>query len=84
MFGESESAGVFLGRDLGHTRNYSEETANQIDEEVERFISEAMENAKRKISEHMDKLKIVAEYLIENEKVDGDKFLELIKDEETV
>ncbi len=84
MFGESESAGVFLGRDLGHTRNYSEETANQIDEEVERFISEAMENAKRKISEHMDKLKIVAEYLIENEKVDGDKFLELMKDEETV
>lgn len=81
MFGESESAGVFLGRDLGHTRNYSEETANQIDAEVERFISEAMDEAKKKISEHMDKLKVVAEYLIEFEKMDGDKFTELMKAE---
>ena len=80
MFGESESAGVFLGRDLGHTRNYSEETAGLIDSEVERIVTESFDIAKQKVSEHMDKLTVIAEYLIQNEKMDGKKFYELMGD----
>ena len=82
MFGESESAGVFLGRDLGHSRNYSEDTAALIDEEVSEIISSAFEEAKRKISGHMDQLARVAEYLIANEKMDGDTFRSLMEQAE--
>ena len=80
MFGESESAGVFLGRDLGHTRNYSEETAGLIDSEVERIVTEAFDVAKRKVGDHMDKLTVIAEYLIAHEKMDGKTFYELMGD----
>ena len=78
MFGESESAGVFLGRDLGHTRNYSEETAGLIDSEVERIVTEAFDVAKQKVGDHMDKLTVIAEYLIAHEKMDGKTFYELM------
>ena len=80
MFGESESAGVFLGRDLGHTRNYSEETAGLIDSEVERIVTEAFDVAKQKVGDHMDKLTVIAEYLIAHEKMDGKTFYELMGD----
>ncbi len=80
MFGESESAGIFLGRDLGHTRNYSEETAGLIDSEVERIVTESFEIAKQKVSEHMDKLECIAEYLIAHEKMDSKVFYELMGD----
>lgn len=80
MFGESESAGVFLGRDLGHTRNYSEETAGLIDSEVERIVTEAFAAAKQKVGDHMDKLTVIAEYLIAHEKMDGKTFYELMGD----
>ena len=79
MFGESESAGVFLGRDLGHSRNYSEDTAALIDEEVNAIIENAFEAAKKKISTHMDQLSRVAEYLIANEKMDGETFRGLME-----
>ena len=82
MFGESESAGVFLGRDLGHSRNYSEDTAALIDEEVGAIIENAFEEAKRKVSAHMDQLTRVAEYLIANEKMDGDTFRGLMEQSE--
>ncbi|MBP5303541.1 MAG: ATP-dependent zinc metalloprotease FtsH [Clostridia bacterium] len=80
LFGESETAGVFLGRDLGHSRNYSEETASKIDEEVERIINESLEIAKQKVSEHMDKLEKVASYLLEHEKLDADTFKQLMEE----
>ena len=79
MFGESESAGVFLGRDLGHSRNYSEDTAALIDEEVNAIIENAFEAAKEKISAHMAELSRVAEYLIANEKMDGETFRGLME-----
>lgn len=80
MFGESESAGVFLGRDLGHTRNYSEDTAGLIDSEVERIVTESFEIAKQKVGDHMDKLNIIAEYLIAHEKMDSKTFYEMMGD----
>ena len=72
---------VFLGKDYGHTRNYSEEIASEIDAEVRRIISEAHEQCKAILTEHLDELHLVAKYLIENEKIDGDDFEKLIHGE---
>ena len=72
---------VFLGKDYGHTRNYSEEIASEIDAEVRRIISEAHDQCKAILTEHLDELHLVAKYLIENEKIDGDDFEKLIHGE---
>ncbi|MBR6925566.1 MAG: ATP-dependent zinc metalloprotease FtsH [Oscillospiraceae bacterium] len=72
---------VFLGKDYGHTRNYSEEIASEIDAEVRRIISEAHEQCEAILREHIDELHLVAKYLIENEKIDGDDFEKLIHGE---
>ncbi len=72
---------VFLGKDYGHTRNYSEEIASEIDAEVRRIISEAHAQCEALLREHIDELHLVAKYLIENEKIDGDDFEKLIKGE---
>ena len=65
---------VFLGRDLAQTKNFSEETAAKIDEEVKRIIDEAYNKAKTILSNNMDKLSKVAQVLLEKEKIDGDEF----------
>ena len=65
---------VFLGRDLAQTKNYSEETAAMIDEEVKVIIDKAYNSAKEILSSHIDKLHIVAGILLEKEKIDGEEF----------
>ena len=65
---------VFLGRDLAQTKNYSEETAALIDEEVKRIIDGAYNAAKQILSANIDKLHIVAGILLEREKIDGEEF----------
>lgn len=79
MFGSSESNEVFLGRDFGHTRNYSEEVAAQIDEEINAIITQSYQETTRKLTEHMDKLHAVAQYLFQNEKMDGEQFAALME-----
>ncbi len=79
MFGEPESAGVFLGRDLGHSRNYSEKVAAEIDEEVHRIMTDAYAKAEQKLKEHRDRLEAVARYLMENEKMDGEQFKRMME-----
>ena len=74
VYGAGDANEVFLGRDLGHTRNYSEDVAARIDTEVARIISDAYQETKRKLSENMDKLDLIAKTLIEFEKIDGEKF----------
>ncbi len=83
MFGSSDSDEIFLGRDFGRTRNYSEEIAARIDNEIEKIITDAYKQAEEKLSENMDKLKAVAEYLLEHEKMDGDEFKKLMDGEQT-
>ena len=73
MFGEGNRE-VFLGRDIAQTKNYSEETASMIDEEVKAIIDKAYNTAKQILSENIDKLHIVAGILLEKEKIDGDEF----------
>ena len=79
MFGSSDSNEVFLGRDFGHTRNYSEEVAALIDEEVSSIINNCYSQTRQKLTEHMDKLHAVARYLFLNEKMDGDQFTEIME-----
>ena len=65
---------VFLGRDLAHAKEYSEETAAVIDEEVKKIVDAGYEKAINILSEHVDKLHAVAKVLLEKEKIDGDEF----------
>ena len=73
MFGGGQRE-VFLGRDLAQAKNYSEETASIIDEEVKVIIDKAYNTAKQILSANIDKLHIVAGILLEKEKIDGDEF----------
>ena len=65
---------VFLGRDFSSGKNYSDNTATLIDEEIRRIISEAHERCKSILSEHADKLHFVAEFLLKNEFMDEEQF----------
>ena len=71
---ENEDDEVFIGRDLAHTRAYSEETAGRIDEEVKKIIDECHVEAKRIISEHMDVLHASAKLLMEKERITREEF----------
>ena len=70
----SDQDEVFIGRDWGHEKSYSEETAGIIDEEIKNIIDKAYEQAKAILSEHRDKLDRVAEILVEKEKITGEEF----------
>ena len=65
---------VFLGRDFAQAKEYSEETAGIIDEEVKSIIDAAYNRAESILREHIDKLHSVAGVLLEKEKIDGDEF----------
>ena len=65
---------VFLGKDYGNIRNYSEAVAAEIDEEINRIIHSSYKRCEEILKAHSDKLKQLAEYLIEYEKIDGDDF----------
>ena len=69
---------VFLGKDYNHMRNYSENIAAVIDEEVERIISDAYKRTEKILTEHIDQLHIVAKALIKLEKVDKEQFESLM------
>jgi len=71
---ENDDDEVFIGRDLAHTRAYSEETAGRIDEEVKKIIDECHVEAKRIISEHMDVLHASAKLLMEKERITREEF----------
>ena len=74
---EEESDEVFLGRDLGHARSFSEDVAKEIDIEVKRIVDECYEDAKRIICGHMDVLHKCAALLIEKERITQEEFEEL-------
>ncbi len=80
MYGSSDSNEVFLGRDFGHTRNYSEEIAAKIDEEINGIIHRGYKKTEGILKAHMDKLHEVAAYLIANEKMDGDAFVRMMQE----
>ena len=69
---------VFLGKDYNSVRNYSENIAAQIDTEVEKIILDSYERCNKILTTHVDKLHLVAEYLIKNEKIDEQDFADLM------
>ena len=69
---------VFLGRDISEERDYSERTAQEIDDEVRRVIDEAHERCRKVISAHRDKLDVLAARLVEVETVEGEELLRLL------
>ena len=71
---DSSDHSIFIGRDFGTTKSYSEETAALIDEEVKRIFDEAAELCEKILTEHRDTLIGVAEYLLENESMERETF----------
>lgn len=80
LYGEEEHE-VFLGRDIGHSRNYGENVAGQIDSEIRRIIDEAYNKAKEVLEEDRDGLERTAQLLLKKEKVSGDEFREVLNNE---
>ena len=73
QFGGSSNE-VFIGRDWGQERNYGENVATTIDQEVNRIVTDAYQEAKRLLKENMEMLHATAKLLVEKEKVTGDEF----------
>ncbi len=69
---------VFLGMDYSHSKNYSEAYATQIDDEIKRIMTECFDKCEKILTEHNDKLVLVAEELIEKEKISGERFMKLM------
>ncbi|MBR5363254.1 MAG: ATP-dependent zinc metalloprotease FtsH [Oscillospiraceae bacterium] len=80
----SDSDEVFIGRDYGHVRDYSEEVAARIDTEVRRIVEEAYERALVILSENREQLDALANFLLEYEKVNEQEFLQIMRGELTV
>ena len=90
-FGMSEKLGpvsygeerglVFLGRDLARDRNYSEETAKEIDQEVRSIVNDCIERTRKLLKDNYDKLELVAETLLEFEVIDGTDIDKLLRGE---
>lgn len=91
-FGMSEKLGfinyeentdeVFLGRDLGHSRSFSEEVASIIDKEVKKIVDDCYTDAKRILTENMDVLHSCASLLLEKERISREEFEALFKNNE--
>lgn len=76
----SDNDEVFIGRDMGHVKNYSEKTASEIDDEVRNIINKGYESTNQILNSHVDKLNEVAEFLFKNEKMSGEEFIKIMED----
>ena len=75
----SDNSEPFLGRDMGHVRDYSEETASEIDAVLRKMISNAYHQTEQVLKEHMSKLHEVAKQLFLNEKMSGEEFYAIME-----
>ena len=74
----SDDSNPFLGKEMGHISNYSEQTASEIDEEIQSIISTAYEKTEKILKDHMEELHRLAGVLYEKEKVDGMEFQQVM------
>jgi cell division protease FtsH len=81
IFGEQNHE-VFLGRDFGHIRNYSEDVAAQIDLEVKKILKKAEIKTREIISTHLEKLRAIAAFLVKKETINRKEFLKFFEDAE--
>ena len=73
---------VFLGRDFSQSRNFSEAVAARIDEEITKIITEAYDEAKRLLTENIEKLHFIAKFLHKNESMNGEQFRRAMDEED--
>lgn len=78
QYGESQQGQVFLGRDIGHERNYSEAVAHDIDQEVQRIIKEQYERCTELLTKYRDQLELIAKTLLEVETLTAEQIQELV------
>ncbi|ARF68554.1 cell division protein FtsH [Paenibacillus larvae subsp. pulvifaciens] len=78
QFGSTQGQ-VFLGRDIGHEQNYSDAIAYEIDQEMQRITLECYDRAKQILTEHKDKVHLVAQTLLEKEQLDKDEIIQLLE-----
>jgi cell division protease FtsH len=76
QFGQQDEM-VFLGRELAEQRDYSEEVAEQIDDEVRTIVTRSLVRVRKLLGENVDKLHIVAKALLENETLNREEFEEI-------
>jgi len=70
---------VFLGRDISRARDYSEATAEQIDQEVKKLLDDSYQLAKKTLTAHRDQLEVIAKALLEYETLDGSQIKEIVE-----
>ena len=75
----ADNGEVFLGRDFNRHSDVSDRTASEIDSEVKRIIDEAYKAAEYILNAHLDKLHVVANILMEKEKIDGEEFAKIFE-----
>jgi cell division protease FtsH len=78
QFGRNQGE-VFLGRDLGHDKNYSDKFAYEIDLEIQNFIRQSYERCKELLTKFRDQLELVAQTLLVKETLDADEIRQLIE-----
>jgi len=78
QFGHPHGGQVFLGRDLGHEQNYSDQIAYEIDQEMQRMIRDCYERAKKILEEHKDQVRLIAETLLKKETLEKDEIEKLL------
>lgn len=69
---------VFMGRDFGHQRDYSEQVAYEIDEEMKRIVDDKYEEAKKILTDNRDMLEAISRELLEKETLDAAEFEEIM------
>ena len=69
----------FLGRDMGHIRDYSEATSSAIDHEIKRMMTQAYQQTEAILKSHMDQLHVIAKHLYDTEKMGGEEFAKLME-----
>ncbi|MCH5353729.1 MAG: ATP-dependent zinc metalloprotease FtsH, partial [Acutalibacter sp.] len=74
----TDDSNPFLGKEMGHISNYSEQTASQIDAEIQAIISAAYQQTEQILKDHIDELHRLAGVLYEKEKLDGDEFQQVM------
>ena len=74
----SDNNEVFIGKDMGHTKNYSEEIASEIDNEMRSIVMNAYKRTETILKDHIDKLNELAKYLIVKEKVSSEEFVDIM------
>jgi cell division protease FtsH len=71
---------VFLGRDLGHEQNYSDQIAYEIDQEMQRMIRDCYDRAKQLLDQHKDQVHLVAQTLLKKETLEKDEIAKLLEE----